>query len=153
MARKSGRTTQHVKPEHESQDFEEQEAPEATAPDKPGTVGESISKSEAIRRALAAGIDTPTDGAQYIRRVFGIEVTSRHFSATKARQKNRDSKLSTPVRRRQNPKVESEGGEPTPPPQTHKEGEGDLLNTLEALKPMIARHGAEKLKRMVDLLE
>jgi hypothetical protein len=39
-----------------------------------------------------------------------------------------------------------------PPPKPPADGGPDLLDSLESLKPLIAQYGAERVKRMVDLL-
>jgi hypothetical protein len=39
------------------------------------------------------------------------------------------------------------------PPAKHRtNGEGDLIESLETLKPLIAQYGPDKMKRLVDLL-
>jgi len=72
MARKKTAAHRHVEPEDERQDIEAQEAVEAQEPEADG--GKSMTKTEAIRRALAAGFDGPQEGTAYIRKEFGIEI-------------------------------------------------------------------------------
>ncbi len=43
-----------------------------------------ITKSEAVRRTLADGVDQPADGVAYIRDNFGLEIGPQHFSAVKS---------------------------------------------------------------------
>jgi len=38
------------------------------------------------------------------------------------------------------------------PPKVVPTGDGDLLDALATMKPLIAHYGAEKVKKMVDLL-
>lgn len=151
MPSKTTRKPQRSKPENISQHELESRAPDAEVADTPGN-GESISKAEAIRRAIAAGVEGPAAGAQYIRKEFGIELTPRHFSATKAQQKNRGSKSAVPVKRGRPPKIEPEGGYLSPPPKPRSAGEADLLAAMEAIKPLVDKLGKEQAHRIVDLL-
>ena len=119
--------------------------------------GETMSKSEAIRRALAAGIESPSKGASYVSREFGIEVTPQHFSATKAQQKKRQEKEGgvPATRRGRKPGQAADRGVEgylAPPPKPRPEGEGDLLAALDAMKPLVATLGKEQVHRIVDLL-
>ena len=40
---------------------------------------EHITKSDAVRRALAAGIEGPQEGTAWIQKEFGIELSPSHF--------------------------------------------------------------------------
>jgi hypothetical protein len=100
----------------------------------------AISKSEAVRRALADGVDQPADGVAYILSQFGIEMGPQHFSAVKSAHLKKQG-IPT-VNTRFQPKAEP----------TTSNGEADLLESLETLKPLIAQYGADKVKRLVDLL-
>src|SRR5882762_7309855 len=53
-----------------------------------------ITKSEAVRRALADGVDQPTEGVAYIKDNFGLEISPGHFSAVKAGEKKKASPAS-----------------------------------------------------------
>src|SRR5947208_3486632 len=78
MARKKTATPKHAEAEEESQDSPE------------GQEGHGrITKSEAVRRALADGVDQPADGVAYIRDNFGLEIGPQHFSAVKATEKKK----------------------------------------------------------------
>jgi hypothetical protein len=113
----------------------------------------SVSKAEAVRQALAAGKEMPEEGVAYLLDNFGIVMDRQTFSANKSQEKARDAKkaeasrTSKPGRK---PKAAVEGYL-TPPPKTRSND--DLLGTLEALKPLLASHGADKLHRLVDLLD
>jgi hypothetical protein len=45
---------------------------------------DSITKTEAVRKAIAAGVDKPTDGVIYVKEKFGVEVTPSQFSTYKS---------------------------------------------------------------------
>src|SRR5262245_7829720 len=50
---------------------------------------ETITKSEAVRRALADGAEQPSAGVAYIKSRFGLEIGPQHFSAVKAAEKKK----------------------------------------------------------------
>ncbi len=136
-------------PEYEGQDPEPQ-APEATGFDTP----RKMSKTDAIRAAVAQGYESPGDGVDFIKKRFGLEMSKQHFSATKSKLKTtgdsrskKASQASTPAKKKA---VPVEGY--LAPPEQPAGGDGNLLDALEAIKPLIAQHGAESVKRMVDLL-
>jgi len=91
----------------------------AAAPAAPA----AISKSQAVREALAAGIEKPDEAIQWIRENYGLEMTPTHFSAVKANDKRRGI-----------------GGK-----------SGDELAAAKVLKPLIHSYGVEKVKEMADL--
>lgn len=64
MARKSARASQNADSGTVGQEELERRGPDAGETD---AHGEPMSKSEAIRRALAAGIESPSEGASYVR--------------------------------------------------------------------------------------
>jgi hypothetical protein len=112
----------------------------------------SVSKAEAVRRALAAGSESPEEGVAYLLDNFGIVMDRQTFSSNKSQEKNRQAKkaeVSAKSKPGRKPKAAVEGY--LAPPPKHR-GNGDVLETLEALKPLIASHGADKLHRLVDLL-
>ncbi|MFO0892706.1 MAG: hypothetical protein U0790_26630 [Isosphaeraceae bacterium] len=115
-----------------------------------GSQGAAISKAEAVRRMLADGIDNPSQGSQEIKARFGMDVTPQHFSATKAQIKNRKGGASL-GRRGRRPKAAVEGYL-APPSKIRPTGEGDLIDTLETLKPLVAQLGTDKVHRLIDLL-
>src|SRR5947209_2219838 len=127
MARKKTATPKHAEAEEESQDSPE------------GQEGHGkITKSEAVRRALADGVDQPADGVAYIKDNFGLEMGPQHFSAVKSAHLKKQGIATVNTR--------FQKAEPA------SDGEAGLIDTLETLKPLIAQYGADKVKRLVDLL-
>ena len=114
-----------------------------------------LSKTDAIRAAMAEGIESPGDGVDFIRRRFGIEMSKGHFSATKSKLKTMEgAKKAAPkaapqeaTKRKQEPVWDYQ----TPPEQPAGR-DGNLLDALEQMKPLIAQYGPDHVKRMVDLL-
>jgi hypothetical protein len=112
----------------------------------------SVSKAEAVRQALAAGKEMPEEGVAYLLDNFGIVMDRQTFSSNKAQEKARQAKkaeASAKSKPGRKPKAAVEGH--AAPVPKHR-GNGDVLETLEALKPLIASHGADRVKRLVDLL-
>jgi hypothetical protein len=114
----------------------------------------SVSKAEAVRRALAAGSESPEQGVAYLLDNFGIVMDRQTFSANKSQEKARDAKKAEASRKSKpgrKPKAVVESH--TAPVVKHRSnGESDLVGSLETLKPLIAQYGPDKVKRLVDLL-
>ena len=111
----------------------------------------SIAKNEAARQAIAAGLESPEEATEFIRKKFGIEMSKPHFSAVKSQLKKREGGAKPKGRSGRKPKATVEGYL-APPPKVVPTREGDLLDAMEAMKPLIASLGPEKVKRIVDLL-
>ena len=154
MARKSAKP-RHVEPREESQEPEDEEVPDEAEADEPGGGRGGISKVEAVRQALAAGHESPEAGTDFIRRRFGIAVNRQHFSSTKSQIRKKEREDASAPGAEPAPKKRSAApveGYLAPPPEPRAEGEPDLLAAMETMKPLIAALGADKVKRIVDLL-
>jgi hypothetical protein len=145
-----------IEPEEESQEVPEEEPEVEEEGGEPGVAGEKgMNKSQAARSAIDAGYEKPVEAVAYIKRQFGIDLNPQHFSSIKSNYRKAQGEAK-PSRKRSVPAPSSKVANPAiegfvaPPP--NPPGGGDLLDTLETLKPLIAQHGADKLKRMVDLL-
>ena len=110
----------------------------------------SMSKAGAARAALADGVVVPKEASIYIKRKFGIDISPQQFSAEKSRLKLRAGGVN-PLSN-QDSSGKGFDGYLTPPSKRSAPGEADLLIALEAMKPLVAQLGPEKVKRMVDLL-
>ena len=82
-------------------------------------------------------MDQPADGVAYIQSQFGIEMGPQHFSAVK----------SAHLKKQGIPTVDTRFQKGAP-----ENGEADLLAAMEAMKPLVEHLGAEKVKRIVDML-
>jgi hypothetical protein len=69
-----------------------QPAPVEPEAEKPEAAEKSISKAEAVRQALSAGMETPEDGVGFIKSNYGIEISKQIWSSYRAQQKARDGK-------------------------------------------------------------
>lgn len=146
-----------VDPEDESRGMSE---------DDPETLGGGqeghgvISKAAAIRRALAEGIGSPEEGVDFIRKTFGLDVSRQHFSASKSQTKKKNQGGETPAepaKRGRKPKsapgqAVADAPARKPKHSASSEGETDLLAAMEAMKPLVAALGADRVKRLVDIL-
>jgi hypothetical protein len=121
---------------------------EPQEPTQPEVARERITKSEAVRRAIAAGAEQPADGVPFIKTQFGLDISPMHFSAVKAGDKRKGEARPKPGRM---PRSAVEGYL-APPAKPKAIGEGDLLAAIEAIKPLVAQHGADRVKRLVDVL-
>ena len=73
--------------------FPPRDKPETPNPSLPEAVGERAapgSNSEAVKRALAAGVENPSEGTAYILKEFGITVSTSLFLAVKATERKKN---------------------------------------------------------------
>jgi hypothetical protein len=110
----------------------------------------AVSKAEAARAAIDEGYESPVQAVAWIKTRFGIDMTPQHFSAVKSQTKPKED--SAPPAMKGEPKPKPTDGYLAPPPKIMPTGEGDLIDVLEKMKPLIAQYGPDKIKRLVDLL-
>jgi hypothetical protein len=148
VARKMTKAAKQVEPKDEMQEaVEAQPGPSA----EPGKT--TVTKAEAARAALAEGVESPTEAAEFIKKRFGIELSPQHFSTIKFQLKKRGEQAPSGNKRGRRPKsAQPVEGSLAPPRKPPVLGGGDLLDSLDVLKPLIAEYGADRVKRMVDLL-
>lgn len=105
-------------------------------PPKPSSVPAptpTLSKSDAMRKALAAGKDKPTEAVKWIWDQFQIEVTPAYFSAFKTQE----GKKGTPAESK--PKA---AGKPA----------GSDIELALQVKELVQQYGAEKLKQWIEVV-
>src|SRR4051812_14267357 len=49
-----------------------------------------VTKTEAVRQAVAAGVGSPGAAVDYIKDKFGLDMSRQHFSAVKSQLKKKD---------------------------------------------------------------
>jgi hypothetical protein len=114
----------------------------------------TVSKAEGVRRAIAAGVQTPAEGVEYVMKHFGIEMDNKTFSLNRSQHRAREAKQGGAPKGKpgRKPKNVVEGYL-APPPKPRILGEQpDLLAALKAMKPLVAQLGADKVHEIVDLL-
>jgi hypothetical protein len=108
----------------------------------------TVSKTEAVRQAIAAGSELPSDGVAWIKEHYGFVMTKAHFSAAKT-------------------KLRAEGGsaavKKAPPTESaiirHIEKiEADTgykltVEDMRIVKALVERVGAEQTREMIELFE
>ena len=144
-----------IEEEEISQEIPEDD-PEVEEDDEPGRIPQgAVSQTDAARAALDKGYEKPAEAVAYIKATFGIDMNPQYFSAIKTRTKTAEptAKKAKPGKRGPKPKPAAPVAAPaTPTPKASSNGEAELIESLETLKPLIAAMGAEKVKRLVDLL-
>ena len=152
MGRPKKSAPEPIEPEEESQEMPEIEE---EAGDEPSRPGKKLSKAEAVRDALAHGKDSPGAGVAYIKQTHGIVIGRQMFSSyktqDKTRQAKKDGEAARPARKSKASDAGVEGYV-APPSKARAAGEPDMLAALEGIKDLVEQYGAERLKRMVDLM-
>jgi|GEM_PF-3040196 len=132
----------------------DQKSPELETTNQDASNGQEsrgkVSKADAARAALREGFGGPQEAVAYIKKTFGISMSPQHFSAVKSQETKKDETLKGKSEHK--PKSQAVEGYLAPPPKMVPTGEGDLIDILEKMKPLIAQYGADKVKRLVDLL-
>jgi hypothetical protein len=117
--------------------------------------GEEMSKADAVRAAIAAGIEKPKDGVEYVKKEFGIEITPATFSVTKSQdaKKAREGgsevaeKPTTTAKRGPKPKTAAPAAAAAP--STNGSTGGSLVQGLKAL---VERYGVEDVREVLELM-
>lgn len=114
-----------------------------------GSSSSAMSKTDAVRTSIRDGVEAPLAAVAYIKKSFGIDITPQHFSAVKSmlRKKARESGKAKGGKS----KSSIEGFFAPPSNKSGKHG-GDILQAMEAMKPLVATYGVEKVKRLAELL-
>ena len=121
-----------------------------------GAAGKSINQAELVRKAVAAGHEKPAYGVAYIKSQFGVDVDSKYYSVAKTQLKKREEKAAVhgPAKRGPKPKGPTPlvEGYVAPPEKPRSPGDPDVLMALQGVKELVGQFGAERVKKMVDLL-
>lgn len=97
--------------------------------------GGTISKMEAVRRTLAAGVEKPQEGVEYVRREFGLEIPTPVFSSYKSQIRAKDNSS----------RPRSARGRVSPV--------GDPVELARDVKELVQRYGADAVRDMIDVLD
>jgi hypothetical protein len=154
------RTAKHPKPaelepEEEFQDIPDEE-PASVIEHEPVAAQPTMSKADACRAALAAGIEKAEEAMEFTLNKFGVEIKATDFTLYKSKAKG--AAAAAPAKRGRKPKAVEAAREVSQSPAVPKaftpaNGRADLLDALTAMKPLIAQYGADQVKKMVDLLD
>jgi hypothetical protein len=149
----------HIEPEYESQDVPDEE-PASVIETEPVAAQPTMSKADACRAALAAGIETTEEAMEFTLKKFGVEIKATDFTLYKSKAKAAAAApKSAPAKRGRKPKAaETVARKPlvegyvAPPEKPKAAGELDVLLALEGVKELVGQFGADQVKRMVDLI-
>ncbi len=131
--------------------------PEEGSPNSPEPAGETHgltappSGSEAVRKALQAGLEGPQEGIAWVRQQFGIEISPSHFNAVKATERKKGWTKNGKPGRKPKAKATHPADDVTTPGESQGHGESDLIRSPGATRPPAASPGNEQVKRIVDL--
>jgi len=106
-----------------------------------------ISKAQAVRNALAEGLDDIGDIEGFLKSRYGIDMPRQMISSYKSQNKAKEAEARPVVK-----VARSEAGGSSTHGVRESDPESDLLEALEAMKPLVEKFGADKVKRIVDLL-
>jgi hypothetical protein len=119
-----------------------------TTPEPAPQQGEQISKKEAVKRALAEGVQGPAEGADFIRKRFGLEMTPQHFSTYKSSLKSAAGK--PPARRGRKPGRPA-GGEGDEVAPVARKSSGDAVEAAREVKELCERYGSDTVRGLSEL--
>jgi len=109
----------------------------------------AISNAQAVRNALAEGLESIDDIDSFVRTEYGKDIPRQQISAYKSQSKR---KAGEPTARRGRPPRAAIEGYLAPPSRRGSNDRGDLLDVLQTLKPLVADMGPDRVKKLVDLL-
>jgi hypothetical protein len=117
-------------------------------------MAEALSKTEAVRRAIAEGWNKPSEGAMFVKTMFGIELSPNHFSNIKSTLRAAPAPaLPTPGKKRGRPPGRKPMLAATVVELREEPASGTIdLEAIQSVKELVGKLGAETLTRLVDTL-
>ena len=110
----------------------------------------TVSKMEAVRQTLTAGIEKPQEAVAHIKEKFGLEVPTAIFSSYKSAINSK--KGSKPGKRGRKAKAESaviQGSRSSAELKGNFAGNGIIL--AKDVKALVEKYGADAVKGMADV--
>jgi hypothetical protein len=126
----------------------------AATPAGNGKGGGPITKKEAVKRALAEGLDMPADGIPWIKKQFGLDLKNQQFSSYKLELRGKQGRGGKGRGgRKPGPKAaQPAAAAPTPKAApVSRPGAGNPLDAARQVKELCERYGAETVKGLADL--
>ncbi len=104
----------------------------------------TISKTEAVKAALADGVEKPQDGAAFIKERFGLDVTPQMFSQTKSllRKKEREASGTASGESARLAPASSNG---------HHAPAAGVAQSVEAIKRLVGSMGVDEVIQIAEL--
>jgi hypothetical protein len=104
-----------------------------------------MTKADAVRAAIAEGVDMPAEGAAYVKEKFGLDVTPQQFSTYKSIAKKKAGKA--PGRRGRKPGAPAS----TAAVNSSTNGPAGLAIQVEAIKSLVDLLGVEQVVSIARL--
>ena len=125
------------------------------APAASAAPAEKITQRVAVERALAAGKDTPTEGVAFVKEQFDITLNNSAFSTIKSQLKQAGGTTKSAGKRGRpaGSTNASANGATAPKPVSTRPAAGatNPAELAQAVKELVAAHGAETVKAMADV--
>ena len=102
----------------------------------------TISKTDAVKAALDAGVEKPKLGVTYIKETFGLDMSPSHFSQMKTLGKKKSNGSAV---------TQSASIAPASSNGHHAQAGGGVAESVEAIKGLVDRMGAEEVVRIAEL--
>jgi len=119
----------------------------AAATTTPPTGEKPMKKVDAVRATLAEGIESPTEGVEYIKKKFGIEMNAQSFSTSKFQINKAKGAKKKPGRK---PGAAAAPKAATPAVSSNGSSCGSLVQGLRAL---IEKYGVEDVGEVLALMK
>ena len=110
----------------------------------------TVSKMEAVRQTLAAGVEKPQEAVAHIKEKFGLDITTAIFSSYKSAINAKNG--STPGKRGRKAKAGSTNGRvASMTAATDGNFTGNGIQLALEVKALVGRYGADAVKGMADV--
>jgi hypothetical protein len=116
--------------------------PAETTERSPAPGNGSMTKADAVRAALAEGVEAPDEAIAFIKSRFGIEISKPHYSSYKSQLK---AKAASQSRVNKVPRAPAAST-----PAVAKDDVG-IVADLAAMKRLVEKLGVEQVKQMAGL--
>lgn len=112
----------------------------------PAAAAGKITQKEAVKKAIAAGKDSPADGVAYVKEQFGITLNNGAFSTIKSQLK-KASGTNVSAGKRGRPS----GAKAAPAAKPSANGVPNMALQIEAIKTLCASLGVDQVKQIAEL--
>ncbi len=104
-----------------------------------------MTKADAVRAAMAEGVEKPQDACEWIKTKFGIDITPAHFSSYKSGFKKKEGGGAS------EPSSTSSHGKSQP--SGSRVGNSNPVELAKQVRALVQQHGAAAVKGMVEVFE
>jgi hypothetical protein len=104
-----------------------------------------MSKTAAVKAAIAEGVDKPADGVSYVKEKFGVDITAQYFSIIKSQ-----AKLKTGKKPSRTGKPSAAISPATSTPSSN--GKHNVATSLATIKKLVDELGVDQVKEIAEML-